>query len=183
MITVRDVTQDDFKKIRTWRNNPAVARYMYTEHYISFEEHSRWFNRILTDPSMRYWIIVSDGIDVGVIGLYNIDLGNKRASWAFYLAEESARGKGIGSYLEYFILNYSFDDLKLNKLCCEVLDINKSVADMHKSFGFKEEGYFVQHIWKNDGFHDIYVLAILAEEWSAIKDSIYSRLKKKGVLQ
>jgi UDP-4-amino-4,6-dideoxy-N-acetyl-beta-L-altrosamine N-acetyltransferase len=182
MISTRDVTQDDFEKIRTWRNNPSVAKYMYTNHYISPEEHNRWFNRINTDPSMKYWIIISDGTDVGLIGLYNIDHVNKRASWAFYLAEESARGKGIGSYLEYFILNYSFEDLKLNKLCCEVLDINKSVVDMHKSFGFKEEGYFRQHILKSDGAHDVHMLAILAEEWALVKDSIRSRLNKKGVL-
>lgn len=183
MISVRDVSLDDFEKIRTWRNNPAVAKYMYTDHHISLEEHQRWFHRLQADSSMRYWIIVSDGTDVGVIGLSNIDLVNKRASWAFYLAEESARGKGIGSYLEYFILNYSFDYLKLNKLCCEVLDINKNVVDMHKSFGFREEGYFRQHIWKIDGAHDVHVLAILAGEWAAIQDSICVRLKQKGVLQ
>jgi UDP-4-amino-4,6-dideoxy-N-acetyl-beta-L-altrosamine N-acetyltransferase len=183
MINLRDITQDDFEKIRAWRNSPSVSKYMYTDHYISFEEHKHWFNRILADPLMKYWIIVSEGSDVGLIGLYNIDLANKRASWAFYLAEESVRGKGIGGYLEYFILNYSFEDLTLTKLCCEVLDINKNVVDMHKSYGFKEEGYFRQHIWKNDGAHDVHVLAILAEEWAAIKENIYCRLKKKGVLQ
>jgi UDP-4-amino-4,6-dideoxy-N-acetyl-beta-L-altrosamine N-acetyltransferase len=182
MITVREVAQEDREKIRTWRNNPKVAKYMYTDHYISSEEHECWFNRMMTDPTMKYWIIVSDAIDVGVIGLYNLDRRNRRAYWAFYLGEEGVRGKGIGSYLEYFILNFSFEELKLNKLCCEVLDINPNVVKMHKSFGFTEEGYFRQHIWKADGSHDVHCLAILAEEWATIRNEICNRLKQKGLL-
>lgn len=182
MIRVRDIVPDDFEKIRNWRNNPEVSRYMYTDHHISKVEHEKWFNRVLTDPSMKYWIVVSDEIDVGIIGLYNIDNRNSRAFWAFYLAEGSIRGKGIGSFLEYFILTYSFKELRLNKLCCEVLDINQNVAKMHKSFGFKEEGYFRQHIRKNDGFHDVHSLAILAREWTEIEDEIRDRLKRKGVM-
>ena len=45
-------------------------------------------------------------------------------------------GKGVGRYVEYAVLNYVFDELKFEKLCCEVLSFNRGVIEMHRHFRF-----------------------------------------------
>ena len=183
MVHLRDVQPEDKEKIREWRNLPEIARYMYTDHYITPEEHERWFQRIMSDPSYRYWIIVCDGVDVGLVNIYNLDQRNQRCYWAFYVADPNVRGKGVGSFVEYSILHYVFDELGLNKLCCEVLAFNEAVTNMHKSFGFQQEGLYREHIIKGGEPFDVVALAMLRKEWESRKPEMEERLRMKGLLQ
>lgn len=182
VIRLRDVQPEDKDLLRGWRNLPEVARYMYTDHFITPEEHEQWFVRAMQDPARRYWIIQCDGEDVGLVNLYDIDFKNRRCSWAFYVASPNVRGKGVGSFVEYTVLEYVFETLKLNKLCCEVLAFNDAVVKMHKRFGFEQEGYFRQHVFKKDGPHDVVCLGMLRSEWEARKEEITARLRAKGLI-
>ena len=182
MITLRDIQPEDKEKVRQWRNLPEVAKYMYTDHYITPEEHEKWFQRIMQDPTCHYWIIVCDGQDVGVANIYGVDQRHQRCYWAFYVASPDVRGKGVGSMVEYLVLRYVFDELGLNKLCCEVLAFNEAVISMHKSFGFQVEGVFRQHVIKGGVPTDIVCLAMLRSEWVLLKPAIEERLRQKGLL-
>ena len=161
-----------------WRNKPSVAQHMYTDHRIEEEEHSQWFSTAMRDPDRRYWIITLDGLDLGLVNLYNIDQKNKRCHWAFYIGEEGQRGKGIGAFVEHAVLRHVFEEMKMEKLCCEVLASNVRVANMHKNFGFKEEGIFRKHIYKAGVLEDVVCLAILGEDWESVRPIIESRLRK-----
>ncbi len=182
MIALRNVSPDDKEMIRKWRNLPEVSKYMYTDHYITPEEHEKWFQGIFTDYTRRYWVITYDHEDVGLVNLYDIDNRHKRCYWAYYLADSNVRGKGVGSFVEYLILGHVFDELKFDKLCGEVLAFNQSVIDLHKSFGFNQEGYFRQHVIKGDRPMDVVSLAILRKEWESKKPEIEERLRRKGLL-
>lgn len=179
---MRDVKHEDKKMIRKWRNMPKVSKWMYTDHNISEEEHERWFRRIFNDEKRKYWIIAHNGNDVGLVNLYDINEVHKRCSWAFYLADMSVRGKGIGSYVEYFVLNYVFEELNFNRLCCEVIAFNENVANMHKRYGFSIEGIFREHIFKNGEAVDVISLAILKRDWNKIKQEIKDKLKNRGLI-
>ena len=182
MTSLRDLRPEDMEMIREWRNLPRVSDFMYTDHVISPEEHAAWFARIIRDTGCKYWIIVCDGEDVGLVNLYNIDRKNRRCYWAFYVVSPNVRGKGVGSYAEYAILSYVFDELKLEKLCCEVLAFNKGVVEMHRRFGFVQEGLFRRHIFKKGEFHDVVCLAMLRAEWEQSRPELGQKLKKKGIL-
>ena len=162
--------------LRIWRTSPEVTKYLYTDPKITHEQQKRWYEKIKEDPSRRDWIIKVDDKFVGNVYLYNIDLVNKRCSWSYYLGETSIRGKGIGKQIELNILSYIFDNLNLNKLCCEVLAFNDLVVKIHQKYGSKIEGRLRKHIYKNGQFQDVIVMGILKEEWDEIKEE----LKKNG---
>jgi len=182
MVALRDVRPEDKETIREWRNLPEVAAYMYSDHYITAQEHEKWFEGIFSDPTRRYWVIKYEEEDVGLVNLYNIDNTSKRCYWAFYLISPNIRGRGVGSFIEYSILCYVFDRLDFNKLCCEVLSFNHKVIDMHVSFGFSQEGYFRRHVIKGGQLLDVVSLSILREEWESRKPQIEQRLRKKGLI-
>lgn len=165
-----------------WRNLPEIARHMYTDHTISPEEHTAWFERALRRDDAKYWIIASDGVDVGLVNLTDIDHRQGTCSWAFYIAEEAARGKGVGAFTEYTILNMVFSEMKLRKLSCEVLASNPAVLAMHERFGFIREGCFREQIQKASGPVDVHRLGILSREWSQVVNGHREALLKKGIL-
>jgi UDP-4-amino-4,6-dideoxy-N-acetyl-beta-L-altrosamine N-acetyltransferase len=182
MISLRDIRPDDKEQVFQWRNLPEVAKYMYTDHVITPEEHNRWFSGLFNDPSRKYWIITLEQEDVGLVNIYDLDWHNKRCYWAFYLASSTVRGRGVGSFVEYSTLQYVFGELGLNKLCCEVLGFNEPVVNMHKSFGFVQEGIYREHIFKSSSFMDVVALAILSKEWEVKRPEIEEKLKAKGIL-
>ncbi|KAF5414901.1 MAG: hypothetical protein C5S49_06485 [Candidatus Methanogaster sp.] len=168
-IILKRIASDKLEKIMKWRISPEVSIYMYTNPKLTIEDQKIWFQRINNDSTVSYWIIIVDGIDVGVINLYDIDQRNKRCFWAYYIGDTSARGKGIARHLECNIYDYVFLEMGLNKLCCEVLESNDTVVGIHKKFGSEIEGTFKQHIHKNEKFLDVVRMAILKEKWMRIK--------------
>jgi hypothetical protein len=166
LIIFLPISEVDPELIRTWRNQDEIRNNMYTNHIISPEEHLAWYQKISRDPSVRYWIFSDDGIKkIGLVYLYDIDLKNRRAFWGIYMGDLRLQGKGIGSRVEFAILDYVFFDLNLNKLNCEVLAFNKPAIRFYKKFGFAEEGYFKQHIFRDNRYYDVIRLAVLKDDW------------------
>ena len=71
-----------------------------------------------------------------------------------------------------------FDELKLNKLKCEVFVFNEQVIKMHEKFGFRREAYFREHCLKNGTYIDVVGLAMLRSEWEVVKESNFKRIYK-----
>ena len=172
---LRPLEADALELVRTWRNSPAVAQYMYTADAISAEQQQAWYARVSQDPSVRYWLIYHQDRPVGVANLYAISSQNRSCYWAFYLGEENLHGSGIGAKVELAVLEYVFEELKLNKLSCEVFVTNEKVVAMHEKFGFRREAYFRQHIYKDKAFVDVVGLAMLRREWQQVRDALRPR--------
>lgn len=179
-VKMRGLTPEDSERLLVWRNLPEVARWMYSDHVITRAEHDHWFAGLSGDPTRRYWIIELDGEPVGLANLVDILTTNRKASWAYYLASPSVRGKGIGAWVEVFVLDHVFRDLKLNKLCCEVLADNEPVWKMHESFGFQREALYRDHVWKGGAAHDVVGLALLAADWAKVREASVTRLRDRG---
>jgi RimJ/RimL family protein N-acetyltransferase len=58
----------------------------------------------------------------------------------------------------------------LDRLWCEVLAFNDRVVAIHEKFGSRVEGVLRQHIRKNGEVHDVVRMAVLSEEWPAIRE-------------
>lgn len=179
-VSLRALHADDQLRLLTWRNDPEIRRWMYTDHWISHEEHAAWFDFALVDPSRRYWVVESDGQPVGLANLYTLDPKNRRASWAYYLGEPDARGKGVGAMVEYAVIEAAFDAHGLNKLWCEVLADNRGVLRLHESFGFQREAVFRQHLMKDGDWTDVVGLGLLRADWDAARARCRARLEARG---
>ena len=181
MISLRAVRNSDESQLLAWRNDPDVARYMYSEHIIGAEEHRAWFRSARSDPRRLYWIIQCDGADVGLANLYDISEAHSRCSWAFYLGSANLRGRGVGSGVEALILDYVLQEGRYQKLYCEVLASNEAVIAMHMAFGFRQEGRLRSHIQKGSNRVDVVCLGILETEWREQRAQALARLESKGV--
>lgn len=168
-LELRKIKKDDLEKIMNWRMDPDVTKYMYTDPKLNLEKQIEWYEQVVSSSAERYWLIVIDDIAIGVLNLTEIDERNRRCSWAYYIGDTSFRGRGIARSLECNIYDYVFEDLGLNKLCCEVFIFNEKVISIHEKFGSEIEGTLKQHIFKNGEFHDVVTMAITKDKWLKIK--------------
>ena len=179
-VALRPLTEDDRDRVLAWRNSPEVSAYMYTDAGIAPEAHARWLTAALADPRRRYWIIEMDGAPVGLANLYDIDEGNGRCSWAYYLADPAVRGKSIGAVVETMVLDIVFGEMGLSKLWCEVLHNNTAVWRLHQKFGFQQEALLRCHVIKGGERLDVVGLGVFADDWAAVRPGMVERLAKQG---
>ena len=166
------ITEDKLEKILRWRTSPEVTKYMYTDPKPDMELQKKWYKeKVINSKTDKYWTINFEGSDVGLVSLNNIDLVNQRCYWAYYIGETSFLGKGIGKQVELNIMDYVFNKMKLNKLCCEVFCFNETVIKIHEKFGSKIEGTLRKHIFKNGKYFDIVTMGILQDEWQIVKNN------------
>lgn len=171
-VKLEKLGEKDLDLVAKWRMLPEITKYMYTDPIITPESQRKWFNTIKNNNHVKYWIVLLNGVKVGLIFLTDIDYVNKRCYWGYYIAEQFARGKGLARILECNINDFAFYKLGLNKLCQEILAFNERVVAIHKKFGSEIEGVFKQHIYKNGEFHDVVCMGIIKEKWDKFRESI-----------
>lgn len=167
--------------VREWRNHIDIRKNMYNDDIISTQQHQAWLNSLIDNKSIKVYVAYKNNDAIGIVSISNINQLHKNADWAFYLNPEFLNTKGLGTLMEYHFLNHIFDNFEIEKLNCEVLEINPSVVKLHKKFGFIEEGIRRKNVIKNNSRLDVYLLGILKEEWNQTKSKftkIIERLEK-----
>ncbi|HKT52985.1 MAG TPA: GNAT family protein, partial [Caulobacteraceae bacterium] len=140
------------------------------------DEHARWFADFRGDPDRRGWIITFEGAAAGFLSLTGVAGRHRRASWGWYIGDAAARGRGVGRAAQALGLDAAFDDLRLEKVCAEVLADNDVALKAQAAAGFKREGYLRQHVIKDGERRDVVLLGILADEWRARRPTMIRSL-------
>ncbi|WP_236744073.1 UDP-4-amino-4,6-dideoxy-N-acetyl-beta-L-altrosamine N-acetyltransferase [Marinobacter similis] len=162
--TLRPMTAADLETVFRWRNDPQIRRFMYTTHQLEWTEHCAWFERTLSTGGAHLLIYQSDQTPLGFV---NISCKRSKgvADWGFYLAPEAP--VGTGRSLGAAVLRFSFDSLRLHKLCGEVLSFNERSIRFHQRLGFTQEGRLREQHFDGDRYHDIVCFGLLKSEWQA----------------
>jgi ribosomal-protein-serine acetyltransferase len=101
---------------------------------------------------------------VGTIGLHHLDTNNKSIQIGYWL-DKQAQGKGIATKCCRVLINYAFDDLKLNRIQINCNVENAKSRAIPERLCFKLEGIHRQVEWLNGKFRDWAIYSMLAEEW------------------
>lgn len=176
-LPILDASESIQAKVRNLRNQDGVRHYMYTSHEISETEHNNWLKSLLGNHKQHVFVVMLGDQPCGVVSLNAINPHHKSADWAFYL-DDSLQGKGIGSRIEFWMLDYAFGNAGLEKLNCEVLETNPSVIKMHQKFGFSIEGVRRKNIIKDGARIDVVLLGITQDEWALQRDKLLPAMER-----
>lgn len=159
---VRPMQEGDLVPVLSWRNHLDVRRYMYSQHEITIEEHSRWFAQASIDPQRHLLVFEVNNIPSGFINIHEMAKGGI-ADWGFYAAPDSP--KGTGRALGQAALRYAFSTIGLYKLCGQALAFNERSIRFHLNLGFKREGVLRQQHFDGQHYHDVECFGLLSSEW------------------
>ena len=166
-----DASKEHMELIYHWRNDSFIRNVMYNSEVIKWEKHVQWFQSAIKDETRFIKILYYKNTPCGVA---NFKITNKDfniGEWGFYIGEKNAP-KGIGKILAYKMLSYLFEDLKIRKVCAEVLDYNEVSLNFHLKVGFQQEGILREQIIKNNKYCDVYLFGFLSKEWSDKKKEL-----------
>lgn len=102
---------------------------------------------------------------IGTLGLYGVDKCHKRAILGYDLLREHW-GKGYATEAVASLIDYSFNELNLNRIHASAdIDNKRSLAVLER-LGFTREGVMRQKDFYKGAFHDDVVYSMLKSEWS-----------------
>lgn len=166
---LRPMTANDLDMVLQWRNHNKIRQYMYTQHEISREEHSRWYEAVNRDNNRYQLIFESSGIATGFIN-FTRHGEVPVADWGFYLAPGAV--KGVGHQLGRLALDFAFTDMKLHKLCGEVLASNERSIRFHLKLGFQQEGVLREQYINNQRYIDVIRFGLLIHERKLVDQQV-----------
>ena len=175
------VSLADKASLREWRNDPAVSKWMYTNHVISEDEHSLWFDAMLADSSKVYWKIVADGVAVGSVFLTGFSNQRSSCEWGMYLADVNARGKGVAQAACALSFRYAFNELAVDVVKCEAVAQNENAIGLYESVGFVRTGLQTDAVKRDNEMLSVVTLELTRDSWNMSESNVLQKLSQKGV--
>ncbi|MDI9519091.1 MAG: GNAT family N-acetyltransferase [Erysipelotrichaceae bacterium] len=141
-VDIKPITLDDTDNIVKWRNTSFVLNNFIDQNPITKESHIGYFKSRIETGKVKQFIIVCDDNDIGTIFLRDVDFEKKSAEYGIFIGEKDYLGKGIAIISSKKILDYAFNDLKLEKVFLRVLERNANAIKSYKNIGFVLDEYF-----------------------------------------
>ncbi len=128
----------------------------------------RFVSYSLTQFSQRNGIMLGIWYQNKLAGLIGhqqpIDWTN-RLGWLIYWLDSAAQGKGLVTMGAKKVLEYSYNDMGLNKMEIRCTTDNERAIKVAQRLGFQTECKFRSAQWLNGKYHDIQVYGLLASEF------------------
>lgn len=171
-IELAEIKREYVPKYVEWFNDWEMVQYLMPGIPLpmTLEEETQWYDSRgkNKDKSIIFAILaLPDKNLIGNVGLHDLDFKNRRAAFGISIGDKAYWGKGYGTDATRTIVKYGFEQLGLNRIELEVYDFNPRAIRAYEKAGFQRDGIRRQALYRNGGFHDIYVMSILREEWQA----------------
>jgi len=179
---LRRIEKSDLSLLRQWRNDPRIYSWCRQNNLISEIDQEKWFIKQNDDPTIRMFCFlnehepeISNGSEwghsckhtpeciIGVCGLTDIDLVNRRAEFSLYVAPEF-QGKGYARGVLKLLFEHGFDDLNLNLIWGETFAFNPAQY-LFEKIGMKRDGVRRDFYFKGGEYIDAILYSIKREEW------------------
>lgn len=125
-------------------------------------------NKQAADKTDFGYAIIIDKNIVGRIGMHHINRQNNIGEIGYWLAN-GLQGRGIVTKCCKALIDHGFTALHLNRIelkCAVDNDKSKGIAE---KLQFTQEGILRQAEWLNGKFIDLYLYALLKEDWKNLK--------------
>ena len=144
MIYLREATIKDRDQLYEWANDPETRRASFHTEKIVYEEHCRWFDKILNDESELQYILMNQDEPVGQVRL---TLEGEDAVVSYSIAPDK-RGLGYGREIIRLIQEVALKRSDIHRLVAQVKPSNIASVSCFENCGFVEE--YRQYTYETD---------------------------------
>lgn len=170
LVFLRPAERTDLPTFVGWLTDAETTRNLLLRGPLSLAMEERWFEDLLEHHGGDRWHFVicrlADGRAVGVIDLHEIDMTNGGAGIGIVIGESADRSVGYGGDALAALLDFAFDELRLERVWLDVFDSNAGARRLYERVGFVREATFRHGVYRGGRYDDVHRLAILRSEWT-----------------
>jgi RimJ/RimL family protein N-acetyltransferase len=139
----------------TWLKNYKNTQYIAREdlsNVIKFHKIKNYLIKIIKSKN-NFMFLVRDKYNtpIGTIKIGHIDWYHKRGELGI-LIDQTYQGNGYGAQAASLLIDYSFKNLKLNKITGGCISKNIAMKKIFLKNKFKKEGFYKNHTFFNKNF-------------------------------
>jgi RimJ/RimL family protein N-acetyltransferase len=172
-IKLRAIESDDLALLQLWANDPDIQYLLGGWHFpTSLKDQNSWYNSLSCNSNnQRFMIINEDNIAIGMANLININFKDGNAEHGLLL-DKKYRGRGYGYAVVTTMMNYAFNELRLNRLETTIIANNEISMNLFlNKCGWNKEGALKNWYFRQGVFIDKIYLGILREEFMNLQKS------------
>ncbi len=154
-------------------NDPQYNQFFFRTPPVYEHNQRSWFRSLPTRTDTVFTIADFAGNSIGVVGLEKIDSVYGHAYIWTLIWDRTLHRQGIGTDVRMLIGKYGFDEVRLEKLCTEVLKCNIPSIKCNEKCGFEHEGLLRKHVYKNGRYHDVVSFAIFRDRFREFYDAYF----------
>lgn len=169
----RALERDDAPIVSGWLNDPEVRIFLRRVHPLNLQTEIDFIDSVAKDQSSLGMMMVLRESDrpIGVAGLHNVDLRNRKAEFGISIGEKDCWSQGYGVEATKLILGHAFGTLNMHRIVLFVYAYNERGIRCYEKVGFRKEGTLRQDQYHEGRYWDTIVMAMLRDEWQALRDA------------
>lgn len=175
MIDLQPFGLENVNKHYKWNNDPELS-FTDSEYPHSFESFESFYSRmksLVENPNRNSELFeivdLAHHKVIGVTEVFGIDNHNKRCFVSCTIGNEKYRGNGLGKKSLELILNFCFNELKMNKVGAVSFDFNHRWRHILIKAGFSKEGELRNHVKKGSKYRNKLIYSILKSEFNILQ--------------
>lgn len=131
----------DIERLRIWRNDAEISRYLSPVPYISMEMQKQWYQDYLTDDSILFFAVTEKAEErvIGTAALYDFREQSCEAG-KIVIGDKTKKGQGFGCHSLLALLWIGIAELGIKKFRLQVCEDNTAARHMYLKAGFTETG-------------------------------------------
>ncbi len=176
MIKLEPFVQSDFQQLIDWVNTEKLliqwcgSLFSFPLTIRSLEWYVKNTNVINESDAFVYKAVDTEtGSVVGHISLGGLSWKNRSSRISRVLVSPDVQQKGICQQMTKAVLKIGFEGLGLHRISLGVYENNKPALNCYLKSGFNIEGVSRDILWFNDEYLSMVEMAILEQEWKAMK--------------
>src|SRR6056297_1349923 len=174
-IMLREYQENDLGHMMDWINDPNIVKFL-SDRFLYPQSRSQVEN-FLNKTMDENWagFVISDretGDYLGQTDFVEIDEKNGCAELALVIGDTNNISKGIGTEASKLMMNFGFQNLRLNIIELSCWDYNERALELYNKLNFTEEGRKRNKRYFEGDYHDQVLFAILKSEWEELDDTV-----------
>ena len=157
-VLLRAVEEADNQLLLSLINDPDTEMMLGGSSWpVSEAEQLKWFEHQERSRDVLRCIVAlkEDGKAIGTIILSDIDQKNATGHIHIKMSKDGGRGKGYGTDAVNTMVQYAFEELRLNCIYANILSYNEASIKLFERCGFKRDGVLRQRVYKKGKFIDL----------------------------
>ncbi len=158
-IILRAICNKDSQLLLDLINDPDTEKMLGGYSFpVSAEGQEKWIANLSNRADLLRCIVACKGDEntgLGTVILSDIDYKNGTAQIHIKLAKDIGRGKGYGTDAVNTMVNYAFNELRLNCIYADVLEYNTPSQNLFKKCGFQQDGVLRARVYKNGNYINV----------------------------
>ena len=172
-IYIRALEVEDYFNINKWHKDEKLfSTITSNKYFIAGVRDKKWMEKlVLREANSMYWAICIKKTRemMGYMSLHNIDWRNRKSDVGGITIGPEYQNLGLGMAAIDRVLKYIFYDLGLRKLFARYLESHSITGHVIKKFGYKDEIFFRESVYKLGKFHNVIGASLLKRDFKSLE--------------